>query len=90
MIKGINRQVIEVSDTGSEEFERVLLIMRPNYSYSSEKRLQQEVRKVLSAYSKQPSGGKRRKRKGRAWVMAAKFAAAAAAGAALAAVVVQL
>lgn len=30
MIKGVNRQIIEVSDTGSAYFERALLIVRAN------------------------------------------------------------
>ena len=29
MIKGVNRQIIEVLDTGNEYFERALLVVRP-------------------------------------------------------------
>ena len=29
MIKGINRQVVEVKDTGNECFERILFFVRP-------------------------------------------------------------
>ena len=31
MIKGINRQVIEVTETGNAYFERALLVVRPSY-----------------------------------------------------------
>lgn len=31
MIKGINRQVIEVTETGNPYFERALLVVRPSY-----------------------------------------------------------
>ena len=36
MIKGVNRQVVEVSDTGSEYFERILFIVKPEYATVSE------------------------------------------------------
>ena len=29
MIKGVNRQIIEVSDTGNRSFERAILFVRP-------------------------------------------------------------
>ena len=29
MIKGVNRQIIEVMDTGNQYFERALLVVRP-------------------------------------------------------------
>lgn len=31
MIKGINRQVVEVKDTGSDCFERILFFIKPEY-----------------------------------------------------------
>lgn len=32
MIKGVNRQIIEVMDTGNPYFERALLVVRPGYT----------------------------------------------------------
>ena len=32
MIKGVNRQIIEVMDTGNQYFERALLVVRPGYT----------------------------------------------------------
>lgn len=32
MIKGINRAIIEVTDTGNIYYERALLVLRPEYT----------------------------------------------------------
>ncbi len=36
MIKGVNRQVVEISETGCEYFEKVLFFIKPEYSAVSE------------------------------------------------------
>ena len=41
MIKGINRQVIEVTETGNAYFERALLVVRPSYRDDDESRLRE-------------------------------------------------
>lgn len=47
MIKGINRQMIEVTDTGNEYFERALLVVRPACSDFADEQLRQEARRLL-------------------------------------------
>lgn len=36
MIKGVNRQVVEISETGCEYFEKVLFFIKPEFSAVSE------------------------------------------------------
>lgn len=54
MIKGVNRQVIEVSDTGNPYFERALLVVRGDLGGCSPGRLHEEAGRLLhtaGAYS---------------------------------------
>ncbi|HHZ06358.1 MAG TPA: hypothetical protein GX401_06180 [Clostridiales bacterium] len=48
MIKGINRQIIEITDTGNLYYERALLVLRPEYSGAQRALLEREARKVLN------------------------------------------
>jgi len=48
MIKGVNRQFIEVCDTGSKYFERALLVVRPEFTVSSQEKLKSEAKRMLS------------------------------------------
>lgn len=43
MIKGINRQVVEVKDTGSECFERILFFVKPEYAGISEGKIRERA-----------------------------------------------
>ncbi|MBE6786483.1 MAG: hypothetical protein E7538_09690 [Ruminococcaceae bacterium] len=43
MIKGINRQVVEVRDTGSECFERILFFVKPEYAGLSEGKIRERA-----------------------------------------------
>ena len=47
MIKGINRQMIEVTHTGSPYFERAFLVVRAGSSQPSEEMLQCMAQKVV-------------------------------------------
>lgn len=47
MIKGINRQMIEVTHTGSPYFERAFLVVRTSSSQPSEEMLQRMAQKVV-------------------------------------------
>lgn len=49
MIKGINRQIIEVTDTGNTYFERALLVVRPTCSECEDDLLREEARRMLKA-----------------------------------------
>lgn len=43
MIKGINRQVVEVKDTGNECFERILFFVKPEYVGLSEGKIRERA-----------------------------------------------
>jgi len=43
MIKGINRQVVEVKDTGNECFERILFFVKPEYAGLSEGKIRERA-----------------------------------------------
>lgn len=47
MIKGINRQMIEVTNTGSPYFEKAFLVVRPGGSQPPEAVLQRLAEKVV-------------------------------------------
>ena len=47
MIKGVNRQIIEVMDTGNPYFERALLVVRPGYTDTEPTRLREEAQRML-------------------------------------------
>ena len=64
MIKGVNRQIIEVNATHNVYFERALLVVRPNCEHLGCKRLQTEADRFvlnLDGYS----GLKRNRRRHR-------------------------
>ena len=48
MIKGINKRIIEVNDTGSEYFEKVLFIVKDNNA--DLRSLKNEADRVVNAY----------------------------------------
>lgn len=47
MIKGINRTIIEVTDTGNVYYERALLVLRPEYANVQRGLLEKEAKKML-------------------------------------------
>lgn len=47
MIKGVNRHIIEVTNTGSVYYERALLVLRPEYSSVERELLEKEARKLI-------------------------------------------
>ncbi len=49
MIKGINRQIVEVTDTKSPYFERVFLVVRHHCTDCPAVLLDQEAHKLLSS-----------------------------------------
>lgn len=48
MLKGINSQVLEINDTGTEYFEKALLFVKPEFATLGEKDLRE---KFLNAFS---------------------------------------
>lgn len=49
MIKGVNRQMIEISDTGSPYFERALLVIHPGMDAANEDTLAAAARDMLKS-----------------------------------------
>ncbi len=59
MIKGINRAIIEVTDTGNIYYERALLVLRPEYTDVQRGLLEKEAKKMLLSMNA-PSAIKKR------------------------------
>ncbi len=51
LVKGVNKKVIEINDTGNEVFEKVVLYIKPKYSLLENKELKKEAGEVLKNYS---------------------------------------
>ena len=79
MIKGVNRQVVEITQTDCEYFERILFFVKPEYAAVSEGKLQERAG-LLSSGAGAPPPTKLRRGK---WVLASKLVAAALSGAAV-------
>ena len=52
MVKGVNKNVIEINDTGSEFFERIVFYVSPRFCNLSAKRLLKETDKFTFDYEK--------------------------------------
>ena len=63
MIKGINRQVVEVSDTGSEYFEKIMFFVKPEYVSLSEGKIKEYAGRITATSSAPPKAAKRVKGK---------------------------
>lgn len=86
MIKGINRHVIEVTETESAYYERALLVVKPEYASVERELLEKEAKRVLKDLGA-PSCLKKPKR---VLYWAARLMPAAAVGAAIAGAVILL
>lgn len=51
MLKGINRQIIEVTNTDNIYYERALLVVRPQFAGEQRRLLEKEARKMLRELS---------------------------------------
>ena len=49
MIKGVNRQVVEITQTDCEYFERILFLVKPEFSTVSEGKLRERASQMSSA-----------------------------------------
>ncbi len=76
MIKGVNRQVVEITQTDCEYFERILYFVKPEYASVSEGKLRERAG-LMSAAGSPPPTKLRRSR----WMTVFKLAAATCAGA---------
>lgn len=54
MIKGINRQVVEVKDTGNDCFEKILFFVKPEYAGISEGKIRERAGQIANGTSAPP------------------------------------
>ena len=52
MVKGVNKTIIEINNTGNSYFERAILFIDPEYCCFSEKRIKNEALKYLNGVGK--------------------------------------
>ncbi len=62
LIKGINRQVLEITETGCEYFERVLFFVKPEFSAVSEGNLKERATEIARNASIPPATRLRKNR----------------------------
>lgn len=86
MIKGVNRQMVEVKETGSEYFERILFIVKPEYANMQEHKLREQVDAITNSAGSPPPT----RRKKFSFLSFAKMSAAVGAGAAVTAILTHL
>lgn len=60
MVKGVNRQVLEIHETGCEYFEKALFFVRPEYSAESEGKLKGKALKSIQNSAGVPKTRKQR------------------------------
>ncbi len=79
MVKGVNRQVLEIHETGCEYFEKALFFVRPEFSAENEGKLKS---KAIASIMNSPGTPKTRKQKTKSRVLQiAELAASAGVGA---------
>lgn len=54
MIKGVNKQVLEIAETENGFFEKAIFFVKPEYSGMSEGRLRESARKEMENAGKPP------------------------------------
>lgn len=77
MVKGVNRQVLEIHETGCEYFEKALFFVRPEFSGESEGKLKGKALKSIHNSSGIPKTRKQ-KIKNKAFLIAELLASAGA------------
>ena len=87
MVKGVNRQVLEIHDTGCDYFEKALFFVRPEYSAENEARLKKGALKTIQRSAQVPRS-KRQKMKSRLFFVL-EMLSAAGTGAAIAAAIIR-
>lgn len=57
MIKGVNKQVLEINETDNSFFEKAIFFVKPEYSGFSEGRLRENAKKELLLAGAPPKSG---------------------------------
>lgn len=55
MIKGVNHQVVEVSETDCDYFERILFFVKPEYAFVSEGKIRERAGIIAGTTDKAPA-----------------------------------
>ena len=79
MIKGVNRQVVEVAETGSDYFERALFFVNPKYYGMTDGKLRERAQTLMNSAGSPPKVRSTSKRSKIGLII--EIAASAAAGA---------
>lgn len=87
MVKGVNRQVLEVRETGCEYFEKALFFIRPEYSAESDAKLRGGALKAIRSSAAVPKT-RRQKVKSGLFILS-EMLTSAGVGAAIAAVIIK-
>ena len=61
MIRGINRQVVEVKETGSEYFEKIMFFVKPEYASVNEGKIRERASLIAGNLENQPPATKLKK-----------------------------
>lgn len=83
MIKGVNRQVVEITQTKCEYFEKVLFFVKPEYAATSEGTLRERASLIADSAGIPPASKLRRQK----IFSAVKLVSAALAGAGISALI---
>lgn len=67
MIKGINRQIIEINDTGNTYYEKAWLVVRPEFDSAQKELLEREAAQLIKAIQA-PSSFQKKSIKAKQWV----------------------
>ena len=65
MIKGVNKQVLEISETQNGFFEKAIFFVKPEYSGMGEGRLKESAKKEMESAGRPPVRGYKYKKQGR-------------------------
>ena len=57
MLRGINKQIIEINDTGSNYFEKVLFFVKSG-KFDENVKLEEEARRIMLSYFVEDDNGK--------------------------------
>ncbi len=63
MVKGVNKTVIEINNTGSKYFDRVILFVNPSYISAPQSRLESKAAELIRAAEEGRKPPRRRRRK---------------------------
>lgn len=61
MIKGVNHRVVEVSDTGSKYFDKIMFFVSPDYAGISEGKIREKAGAIAKCTSAPPHTKSKRK-----------------------------